>query len=210
MTYTANVPSGTFTDADLQGWVNDMATTNGLPVDSCIYAICPTGISAQNVGGNAGYHSLANIPYIVAGVYATGLTLQDQPDVYAMVVSHEMAEMVVDPKVDGQNPEVCDPCDINCGNLTRVYFDSADNFLGVNQLSPPSGFSFAYYMCAVVKANGAASCPASAGDCEYAPVTQSLEFVMGQASRRTRQVPRRPSRRRSGCASPASPTGISG
>ena len=54
-----------------------------------------------------------------------------------MVVSHEMAEMIVDPKVDGQNPEVCDPCDINCNNLTRVYFNAADNFLGA-----PEGGSF--------------------------------------------------------------------
>jgi hypothetical protein len=182
LTYTANVPTATFTDADLQGWVNDMVVANSLPANSCIYVICPQGISANEVGGNAGYHSLANIPYIVAGVYATGLTLQDEADVYAMVVSHEMAEMVVDPKVDGQNPEVCDPCDINCSNLTRVYFDVDDNFLGVNQLSPPGGFNFAYYICAVVKAEGAANCPAAAADCQYAPVTQSLEFVMGQAT----------------------------
>jgi hypothetical protein len=74
LTFTANVPSGTFTDSDLQGWVNAMVTANGLSADSCIYVICPQGISANEVGGNAGYHSLANIPYIVAGVYATGLT----------------------------------------------------------------------------------------------------------------------------------------
>ena len=182
LTFTANVPSGTFTDSDLQGWVNAMVTANGLPANSCIYVICPQGISANEVSGNAGYHSLANIPYIVAGVYATGLTLRDDADVYAMVVSHEMAEMIVDPKVDGQNPEVCDPCDINCNNLTRVYFDAADDFLGVNQLSPPGGFSFAYYICAVVKAEGAANCPAAAADCQYAPVTRAIEFVMGQAT----------------------------
>ena len=169
LTFTANVPSsGTFTDSDLQGWVNAMVAANRLPADSCIYVICPQGISAHDVGGNAGYHGLANIPYIVAGVYATGLTPRDDADVYAMVVSHEMAEMIVDPKVDGHNPEVCDPCDLNCKNLTRVYFNSADNFLGTNQSSPPHGFGFAYYICAVVKAEGASNCPASAADCQYA------------------------------------------
>lgn len=111
-------------------------TFNGLSNNSAIYVVCPTGVSSNEVGGNAGYHDIANIPYIVAGVYATGLTLQDGPDVYAMVISHEMAEMIVDPRVDGNNPEVGDPCDINCNNLTRVYFDALDNYLGVNQNSP--------------------------------------------------------------------------
>ena len=113
-------------------------------------------MSANEVGENSGYHSKANIPYIVAGV-TTGLTLADIADVYAMVVSHEAAEMVVDPNVDGNNPEVCDPCDINCSNLTRCYFDAADNFLGVNQNSPPGGFAFTYYTCAVVKPEGRAT-----------------------------------------------------
>jgi len=109
-----SVPSGAFTDADLQGWISAIASDNTLPTNSCIYVICPSGISAHEIGANAGYHSFANIPYVVAGVYATELTLADASDVYAMVISHEMAEMIVDPNVDGQNPEVCDPCDLNC------------------------------------------------------------------------------------------------
>jgi hypothetical protein len=170
ITYSANVPNASYSDSDLQGWVNDMANQNNLPSNSCIFVISPQGLTANGVGGNAGYHGLATIPYIVAGVFAQNLTLQDLPDVYAMVISHELAEMVVDPNVDGQNPEVCDPCDINCSNLTRIYFDASDNFLGMNQASPPSGFTFSYYICAVVKPEGASSCPAPATDCQYAPI----------------------------------------
>jgi hypothetical protein len=170
ITYHVNVPSGSFTDGDLQAWVDTMVSLNGLPSDTCIFIVCPQGISAPGVGGNAGYHGKANVPYIVAGVYANGLTLQDLPDVYAMVVSHEIAEMIVDPNVDGQNPEVCDPCDINCSNLTRIYFDASNTFLGANQLSPPGGFTFSYYICAVVKPSSASSCPAPGADCAYAPV----------------------------------------
>jgi len=125
LTFTANVPSGNYTDGDLQGWVNSMVTANSLPTNSCIFVISPSGVTAANVGGNSGYHSKANIPYIVAGVTAAGLTLADNPDVYAMVVSHEVAEMIVDPNVGGGDPEVCDPCDINCGDLTRCYFDAS-------------------------------------------------------------------------------------
>jgi hypothetical protein len=182
ITYTANVPSASFTDADLQGWVNDMANQNHLPSNSCIFVISPQGLTAPNVSGNAGYHRLANIPYIVAGVFAQNLTLQDLPDVYAMVISHEMAEMVVDPRTDGQNPEVCDPCDVNCQNLTRIYFDASDNFLGTNQASPPSGFTFSYYICSVVKPGGASSCPASATDCQYAPVTQDCQLIIDKST----------------------------
>jgi hypothetical protein len=87
LTFTANVPSGTFTDSDLQSWVNAVVAANSLPAASCIYVICPQGFSANDVGGNAGYHSLANIPYIVAGVYATGLRLREHADVYAMAFS---------------------------------------------------------------------------------------------------------------------------
>jgi hypothetical protein len=169
LTYTASVPSGSYTDADLQGWVNDIASSNNLPSNACVFVVSPPGVSAASVGGNSGYHGKANVPYVVAGVFATGLTMDDVPDVYAMVISHEMAEMVVDPNVDGSNPEVCDPCDINCGNLTRVYFNAADSFLGSNQATPPSGFTYDYYICGIVKPGGAANCPAAATDCQYAP-----------------------------------------
>jgi hypothetical protein len=169
LSYSVEVPDGQFTDADLQGWINDMAAQNGLAADSCIFVICPQGIFAADVGGDGGYHNLANIPYIVGGVFATNLTLRDEADVFAMLVSHEIAELVVDPKVDGNNPEVCDPCDLNCNNLTRIYFDASDALLGFNQATPPGGFDYQYYICAVVKAEGAADCPAKAADCQYAP-----------------------------------------
>jgi hypothetical protein len=179
LTKTVNVPGGSFNDGDLQGWVNDLATDNSLGSDSCIFVIVPNGISANEVGGNAGYHGKAHIPYVVAGVFSTGLTLADQPDVYAMVVSHEIAEMVVDPNVDGNNPEVCDPCDINCSSdLTRCYFDASDNFLGSNQGQAPGGFAFAYYVCGVVKPAGATDCPASSANCQYAPILQDCQLVI--------------------------------
>jgi hypothetical protein len=99
-----------------------------------------------------------------------------------MVVSHEIAEMVVNQNVDGSNPEVCDPCDINCANLTRIYFDAQNNFLGANQNSPPGGFAFAYYVCAVVKPPGTSQCPAPSADCAYAPSVPSptLASILSQ------------------------------
>ena len=168
LTKTVSLSGTSFSDNDLQGWVNDLASSNSLFVDHCIFVPVPPGVSAANLEENAGYHSKANIPYIAAGV-SIGLTLADNADVYAMAVSHEAAEMVVDPNVDGNNPEVCDPCDINCNNLTRCYFDSSDNFLGTNQASPPGGFPFTYYTCAVVQPTAAADCPAPSANCQYSP-----------------------------------------
>jgi hypothetical protein len=182
LTYTAVLSGTSYSDSDLQGYVNAIASAHALPSNSCLFVVSPQGVSAPQVGGNAGYHGKAHIPYVVAGVYTTGLTFADAPDVYAMVVSHEIAEMVVDPNVDGNNPEVCDPCDINCGNLTRCYFDTDDNFLGTNQNSPPGGFSYTYYTCAVVKPDGASSCPASAADCQYAPVVQDLQLIVDKST----------------------------
>jgi hypothetical protein len=176
LTMTVNLAGTSFADSDLQGWVNSLASSNGFGAHHCIFVPVPPGVSAANVGENSGYHGKANIPYIVAGV-TTGLTLADNADVYAMVVSHEGAEMIVDPNVDGNNPEVCDPCDINCSNLTRCYFDSSDNFLGSNQASPPGGFPFTYYTCAVVKPAGAANCPAPSADCQYPPTVQASGVI---------------------------------
>jgi hypothetical protein len=181
LTKTVSLTGTSFTDSDLQGWVNDLASANGFGSDHCIFVPVPPGVSASDVGENAGYHKKANIPYIVAGV-TTGLTLADNADVYAMVVSHETAEMVVDPNVDGNNPEVCDPCDINCNNLTRCYFDASDNFLGSNQDSPPGGFAFTYYTCAVAKPDGASQCPAPAADCQYAPVLQDCQLIVDNST----------------------------
>jgi hypothetical protein len=167
--YTARLSNTSYTRANLNSWVNAIVSDNHLASNSCIFVVSPQGVSTSQVGGNSGYHYKADVPYIVAGVFATGLTLADDADVYAMVVSHEIAEMIVDPNVVATDPEVCDPCDINCSNLTRCYFDASDAFLGSNQDSPPGGFRFAYYVCAIAKPSGASACPASTGDCAYAP-----------------------------------------
>ena len=166
--YTATLSTTSYGDRMVQSWVNEIAARNSLPKNSCVVVVSPRGLRAQNVAANAGYHGIADIPYTVLGVHASGLTLEDQDDAYAMVVSHELAELVVDPGVDGTNPEVCDPCDLNCGPLHRCYFDSADNYLGSTPSLPPP-FAFSYYICAIVKPAAAARCPASAANCNYAP-----------------------------------------
>jgi hypothetical protein len=181
--YTAHMSAATFSDSDLQGWVNDILSTNSLDASTSLTVVpCPSGISddAGYVVANGGYHNIANGPYAVFGIYTTGLTLADQVDQYAMVVSHEIAEAIVDPKADHSNPEVGDPCCENCyhgGNFYRAYFDAFNNYLGTNQQSPPGGFNFAYYTAVVVKPEDGLDCPAPDADCNYSPTPQNFYFV---------------------------------
>lgn len=38
---TINVPSGNFSDSDLDGWVNAIATANGLGASDCVFIVFP-------------------------------------------------------------------------------------------------------------------------------------------------------------------------
>jgi hypothetical protein len=170
ISYNVNLTAAKYTDANVKSWANDIAAKNHLPTTDAVVIPSPQGLRASNVDANAGYHGLAQLPYTIFGVFAQNLTMQDEQDTYAMVVSHEIAELVVDPHVDHVNPEVCDPCDLNCGaqNLNRAYFDAQNKYLGTVSALPPA-FNFSYYICAVVKPAGASGCPAPSLDCVYAP-----------------------------------------
>jgi hypothetical protein len=195
--FTANMSSTSFTDSDLQGWVNSIVSSNGLdPTSTAIVVPCPAQISesaGEGIGPNSGYHFIANVPYAVWGMGGTNITLADEADVYAMVVSHEISELIVDPQGNLSNPEVCDPCCENCegvpgsysGGFFRAYFDIFNDYLGTNQQTPPGGFSFAYYNAVIVKPAGAeysdaSDCDATTADCNYAPVNQNFYFVIEQ------------------------------
>jgi hypothetical protein len=117
-----------------------------------------------------GYHGLSpgGVPYIFVNVTGSGFTLQDLQDYYALAVSHEIAEMVVDPRADGSNPEVCDGCGPNCEPVLRDYFDAAGAYLKTSVAFPPP-FGFGFYINAIVKPSAAAQCPAPDSACAYAP-----------------------------------------
>lgn len=188
LTYTANMGSASFNDSDLRGWVSDIVSANSLPADACIVVPVPSSISGADVGGNSGYHDKADNAYVVFGVNASGLTLDDTADVYAMVISHELGEVVVDPTADWSVGEVGDPCDLNClgGAFYRAYFDAFDNYLGTNKQTPPGGFTYTYYICPVVKPDGIAhsssDCHATDEDCNYAPVHQDFYFTVDKST----------------------------
>src|SRR5262249_31782801 len=72
--------------------------------------------------------------------------------VYAHILSHEIAEMVVDPLANLQNPEVCDACAGNCNISLFSLFDQNCVFLG-GTADTASSSGFAFFINPVVSAN---------------------------------------------------------
>ena len=169
--FAANVPSGTYNDQILQGWVNSIVSENHLPADSCVVVLNPEGVvntDADPSQGVGGYHGLANVPYCFVNVMGTGLTVKDEANVYALALSHEVAEMTVDPRADLGNAVVADPCSGICGVMWLDYFDAAGRYIQTLQTVPPP-IDYAFFINAVVRPASATACPAPGPSCAYAP-----------------------------------------
>jgi len=167
--FRASVTDGKYNDSVLSGWVDQLAGANGLGSDSCLVFLNPQGVvntDADATQGVLGYHSISKsgVPYAFVNVMGTGLTVQDVQDYYALALSHEIAEMTVDPLVNGGNPEVCDECAGNCNVDYQNYFDSNGNWLGG---SPASGYYF--FTDGIATPASVTKCPAPATSCIYPP-----------------------------------------
>lgn len=150
--FAVTLPTASYNDAQLQGWVNQIVSDNALPSNACIVVLNP--ISVINTDGNpnvgiGGYHSLASIPYLFVNVFGQNLTIDDGSNAYAQILSHEIAEMTVDPLVDGRNPEVCDGCGPNCQTVYLDYFDNIGAYIQTTQSVPPP-FAYAFFINAIV------------------------------------------------------------
>jgi hypothetical protein len=113
--FNPSVTDGKYNDSILSGWVDQIAKAIRLGPDSCLVFLNPQGVvntDADASQGVLGYHGMSSlgIPYAFVNVMGQGLTVEDQQDVYALALSHEIAEATVDPKADGSNVEVSDPC----------------------------------------------------------------------------------------------------
>lgn len=167
--FTASVAGRKYNDSILSGWVDRIAKDNGFGADSCLVFLNPLGVvntDADATQGVLGYHSISStgVPYAFVNVMGTGLTIEDGQDFYALALSHELAEMDVDPRADGGNPEVCDPCAGNCGTDHRNYFDIGGNWLG-GSATPGYGF----FIDGIATPATVAQCPAPEVSCTYQP-----------------------------------------
>ena len=169
------VPSGEYSDADLQGWVNALASEQHLAPSSAVLVLNPPGVvntDAKESGGVGvlGYHGLANLPYSFVNVLGSRFRLADPSDLFAEAVSHEVAEMTVDPRANDSNPEVCDGCGTNCQGAAafRAYFDAAGHYLTSATAFPPS-FPYDFFVSAIARPSDVNDCPAPASACAYPP-----------------------------------------
>jgi hypothetical protein len=170
LAFSVTLASPSYNDAQLQSWVNTIASANGLASNACVVVLNPlnlTNTTGDRAAGIGGYHGNANIPYIFVNLFGQNLTVADEAFSYAQILSHEMAEMVVDPLVDGKNPEVCDGCGPNCQSVYLDYFGSS-GYIQTTQAFPPT-FTYGFYINAIVQPPSANACPAPANACVYAP-----------------------------------------
>ena len=165
------VPAGRFTDAQLQTWLGSLWHAGVLAHDDCPVVLAPPGVlnaDAPASEGVLGYHGHAVGPYVFVNALGTGFSLADPGDLFALALSHEIAEMTVDPLADGANPEVCDPCGPNCQTVLRDYFSGGGRYLGTTSAFPPA-YSYGFYINAIVQPSAASACPAPVRACAYSP-----------------------------------------
>jgi hypothetical protein len=196
ITFPAAVAGPTFTMAEFESWVDQCAQmARDAGIDSpCIVILHNRDLAnaPQFAGQRNSFHSVTRgrTPYCYCLVFGENLSVADNnhsangrttEKVYAHMLSHEIAEMVVDPFVDGTNPEVCDACAGNCSNDLYDLFDQNAVFLG-GTADTAAATGFAFFINAIVSADvalDANACVTGGADptsaCVYPP-----PFVTGE------------------------------
>lgn len=190
LTLTVDVPTGKYDDDTLKRWLMSLLSLHKdlNPSQTCM--IVPNPLGVVNSDGALsdfilGYHDdvgtiganisqVATASYCFVNVTGANLTVADQTDAFALGLSHEVAEMIVNPNASHTNPEVCDGCAANCQNELRSYF-SADPSGGFTYLRSdrrvlrsPS-FPYDFFTAAVAQPAHVQNCPVSVSGCSYAP-----------------------------------------
>jgi len=157
LSFNANLQGNAFTDDDVQGWVDSIVQDNNL-TNACVVILhdtmaanSPTNTDAK---GALGYHDMTDDghPYCYCKVLGQNLTVADKNRLYAHTLSHEIAEMTVDPKANLENPEVCDACFNNCMNNQFDLFDSNGTFIGGTN-NPSTASSFTFFINSIIRPN---------------------------------------------------------
>lgn len=156
--FAAILTGTSFTISQFEGWVDQCAkTARSQGVDNpCVVILHNRDLpgSPAFTNNRNSFHSQtgSGTPYCYCLVFGTNLNVADnnhpsngRPNdkVYAHNLSHEVAEMVVDPVGNDSNPEVCDGCAGNCNVAFFDLFDANGVFLGgTTDTATASGFAF--------------------------------------------------------------------
>jgi len=175
---TVDVHNGKYNDDNLRTFVKRLVSQNNLSHSgTCIVVFNPPGV--VNTDGDAskgvgGYHDAVDgIPYCFCNTGGTGFTVQDRPNRYVETLSHEVAEMLVDPLISFLSPEVCDPCAGNCHFRWLSFFTTdpagAPHYLSSARNFPALPFNPDFFVAAVAKPGNVNQCPPGESGCNYAP-----------------------------------------
>jgi hypothetical protein len=197
--FIANVQGGVFSVAEFEGWVDAVAQfmRNQQIPNPCVVILHNRDLpnSAQFTGERNSHHLMTDngTPYIYSLVQGEGLSITDNnhmvmnksnENVYAIDLSHEIAEMIVDPTGDNNNPEVCDACSTGCNSFNLyTLFDQNFRYMGATQdISLASGFAF--FINSIVRAGTALDsnfCITQGGNvqsaCIYPPPLQAGQLL---------------------------------
>lgn len=173
ITYSPSTTS--YNDATLEQWAESIARQNSISDSDCLVFLNPQGAinsDADATKGVLGYHNItpSGPSYCFVNVMGTGFTIDDGADIYAVALSHEVAEMCVDPLANLSNPEISDECAGNCQVDFRNFFDSNSIWISASLSSAfPPNFPYTFFTEGIVLPADAKECPAPAKSCQYAP-----------------------------------------
>lgn len=156
--FTANLTGTSFTLSQFEGWVEQCgkeARAQNIS-NPCIVIMHNRDLanSPSFTGERDSFHAQTGdgTPYCYCLVFGENLNIADNnhlingrptDKVYAHNLSHEVAEIVVDPKGDDSNPEVCDGCAGNCNVSLFTLFDQNGVFIGgTSDTATASGFAY--------------------------------------------------------------------
>ena len=160
--------TGTYGEVELESWVNQVRNDYQIPNNDCVVIANPCGyniveppntwcvaVSNSNApGGPLGYHGAIQngpvaCPFIWINTFGTNLEIADPHGAFAPGLSHEMAEMAVDPLETPPKVEVCDPC---THAHYAAYFDGRSKYLQtLPRLDTPSqvDLDYKFYIAAI-------------------------------------------------------------
>jgi hypothetical protein len=169
--FDVNLTSHTFSDNDVRSWVNEIKTANVLSSSDAVVFLNSstiTNITTSSQQFVQSYHWMSDIAYLYVNVSGTELKIDDTADAFALLLSHELAEMVVDPMVELGVPEVCDACAQDAPY--RAFFDPNGSYISTANTFPPE-FAYTLFVSAIVKPSSLATTdPVPQADCAYPPL----------------------------------------
>ncbi|WP_158935207.1 hypothetical protein [Burkholderia sp. S171] len=189
LTAPVTIQNAQYNDDTLRDWIKTIVTQNQLDTKTtCLVFLNPEGVvntSGAIAQGTGGYHDMGEVPYVFANVAGQNFTLGDPGWQFAGHLSHEIAEMVVDSKPNG-NPEVCDQCGPNCASTWLNYFTEDSVYIATTQAFPPP-FTYGFFINGIVSPTYVGPCPPalSISDqklaCSYAPPAHPLGMSTAMA-----------------------------